>query len=246
MYKVYDVQNKTSIHIPQHSPASRRSLCHQGNCHGIQWRTSLAMGPGWEHSPQPGKVTFQCLLSLGIVRFPNSRIVEVGEPDYVLHDCSKSWRTCPTSISAVNFLAVAPLVVKIAVPFPVVILFSWECTKNALLFNFWNHRGCCWWAQWLPRGYQHSKHKALVQKSPLCRPGNIGLEWVTAHKVCHKEKNSKPSCQVSFSWWLTAHRSFHQGSLPPKSGKNEELWNLLLTVVPLPSKRSSAPSSTAD
>ena len=49
------------------------------------------------------------------------------------------------------------------------------CTTNALLFNFWNHRGCCWWAQWLPRGYQHSKHKALVQKSPLCRPGNIGF-----------------------------------------------------------------------
>ena len=52
------------IHFPQHSPACRRSLCHQGSCHGIQWRTSLARGPGWEHSLQPSNVAFKCVLSV--------------------------------------------------------------------------------------------------------------------------------------------------------------------------------------
>ena len=146
-------------------PASRRSLCHRGSCLWTRWRTSLAGEPGWGHSLQPN----------------NGNFVNWVEQDQLIHVC----QTCPTSMSAVNFLAVAPLVVKIAVPFPVAIIFSLECTKNALLFNFWNHRGCCWWAQWLPRGCQHSKHKALVQKSPLCRPGSIGLEWVTTDKVCH-------------------------------------------------------------
>ena len=60
----------------------------------------------------------------------------------------------------------------------------------------------------------------------------------------------KPSCWVSFLWWWKGRRSCHQGSLPPGSETCENNFKtntkLIFTVVPLPSNRSSAPSSTAD
>ena len=61
----------------------------------------------------------------------------------------------------------------------------------------------------------------------------------------------KPSCWVSFLWWWMGRRSCRRGSLPPGAETHEnncktKIQKFNFTVVPLPSNRSSAPSSTAD
>ena len=178
MYEVYNIQNKTSIHIPQHSPASRRSLCHQENCHGIQWRTSLARGPGWEHSPQPSNVTFQRLLSLGFLLY--SHFSQVPQ----LTDCGGegTWLCCKiasylTNLPDIYFCSELPCSCTIGCEN----CCSISCRKifeyaMREVLNGWNHRGCYWWARWPPQECQHLTHKALVRKSLLCKPENIALQ----------------------------------------------------------------------
>ena len=207
-------------------PASRRSLCHRGSCLGTRWRTSLAGEPGWGHSLQPNNGNFVNLLN---------KISWSMSVKPVQHLCLQ-W----TSLQLHRWLW------KLQFHF-LWQYFSLENVQKKLCSSIFETIGVV--VDEL-NGFlegintQNTKHWS---KNLLF----VGLEvldwngWRLIRFVI-KKKNSKPSCQVSFSWWLTAHRSFHQGSLPPKSGKNEELWNLLLTVVPLPSKRSSAPSSTAD